>query len=229
MKKLFAFVLAALCSAAHAGFADEATKNPISGAPSSSSPTNITIVGGQVDRTVVHGFGRGVRLNDAITQIVPRTFNVKLIGISDSVKVDWQGGRDWVTVLTEAIAGVPGMQVEVDQTNKLVSLRIAATASSTTASGAVVPVKEWSVLITDNMLSTAMVRWGREAGFQVIWESAKDFPVMAEATFAGRFEDAVNAIVESLAASDAPVRAIYYANKVVRIVRYDGQTSDLRR
>jgi hypothetical protein len=52
---------------------------------------------------------------------------------------------------------------------------------------------------------------------------------MAGASFSGSIEDAVEGLVESLASSDTPMKATFYPNKVARIVRFDGQTSELRR
>lgn len=227
-----AAILALTSSVALAGFIDEEVQNPLatSASTSASGVSGVKVVGETGSaRSIVNGFGRSIPALEAVTQIIPKGYSVRTIGISDSVKLDWQGGRDWVTVLSDAVETVPGLAVEVNQSEKVVSVKFNPT-SGTTDSAATAPVvKEWHVLISDGLLSASLHRWGQDSGYQVIWDSPKDFPIMAEATFAGRFEDAISAIVESLASSQAPIRAVYYKNNVVRFVRFDGQTADLAR
>ena len=87
----------------------------------------------------------------------------------------------------------------------------------------------WEIRASDALLSSALIRWGKQAGYQVIWDEPKDFPVTATATFTGSFEDAIKAVVDALKGSDTPFKAVFYSNKVVRFVRFDGQTTDLKR
>jgi hypothetical protein len=93
---------------------------------------------------------------------------------------------------------------------------------------AAVPQDSWEISRTDITISRALKRWGERAGYQVIWSSPKDFPIMATATFTGDFQEALRGVVESLAQSESPVMAVYYLNNVVQIVRYTGQAAELK-
>lgn len=89
--------------------------------------------------------------------------------------------------------------------------------------------RSWTVRFADEKISRALVRWGDESSprYQVLWESPKDFPVTAEGSVTGTFQDAIRSIVMSLADTDSPVEAKFHSNNVVRIIRYNGQTADL--
>ncbi len=101
--------------------------------------------------------------------------------------------------------------------------------SAVAAQAATVPsAATWEISRTDITISRALKRWGERAGYQVIWSSPKDFPIMATASFTGDFQEAVRGVVESLAQSESPVMAVYYLNNVVQIVRYTGQAADLK-
>ncbi len=101
--------------------------------------------------------------------------------------------------------------------------------SSTAVQAAALPQSAtWEITHADITISRALRRWGERAGYQVIWASPKDFPIMATASFAGDFQDAILGVVESLAQSESPVMAVYYLNNVVQIVRYTGQAADLK-
>lgn len=86
----------------------------------------------------------------------------------------------------------------------------------------------WEVLMDDGYVSRSLARWAAQAGWQVVWDSPRDFPVTAKASVQGSFEEAVTQLVESLARSDSPMQAQIYRNKVVRIIRFEGQTVDLK-
>lgn len=85
----------------------------------------------------------------------------------------------------------------------------------------------WQVKLSDELISKAVIRWGRDAGWAVVWDSPKDFRVDAEASFGGTFITAVERLMDSLASSDSPVYATEHPNNVLVIQRYTGQTSEL--
>jgi hypothetical protein len=93
---------------------------------------------------------------------------------------------------------------------------------------AVPQLDNWEISRADITISRALRRWGERAGYQVVWASPKDFPILASATFTGDFQDALRGVVESLAQSESPVMAVYYLNNVVQIVRYSGQAAELK-
>ena len=86
----------------------------------------------------------------------------------------------------------------------------------------------WEIRLSDVTISRALKRWGEQAGYQVVWSAPKDFPVAATASFTTDFQTAVRGVVESLAQTDSPVMAVYYMNNVLQIVRYTGQSADLK-
>lgn len=235
MKKivLTVFAGAAISGQAFAGLLNEADGNPIIGAKpagglvqASAKPQtahfNVIGVPGK-ELPVKEGFGHDLTLVEALGQLMPRDYSIRTFGTSDARKYSWRGGKDWVSILKEMTIDEPGLQIEVDHAEKLVVIRGNTIMTETATGGS----KLWEIRTSDVMISRALRRWGEEGGYQVIWESPKDFPIMATASFSGKFEDALRAVVESLANTDSPVMATYYINNVVHIVRYTGQTADL--
>lgn len=102
----------------------------------------------------------------------------------------------------------------------------AATVSSTDAVGDPLPapappepVKQWHLSVSDHTVKTALTRWAKEDGWQLVWDVPLDFGVDADATVTGTFEQALQAVVEALKKSETPIQAILYrGNKVLRIV-----------
>jgi hypothetical protein len=95
---------------------------------------------------------------------------------------------------------------------------VAASAAASTTTG------HWQLDVADGSLRKALQRWGTTSGWQVVWELPVDFPVGAQAAFAGTFEEAVVAIAMSMQNSEMPMKAIFYrGNKVLRIVAKGAQ------
>lgn len=98
-------------------------------------------------------------------------------------------------------------------------------AVSTQAGSFVVPEDEasrtWRLEVSDRTVKTALSRWAKEAGWQLVWEVPVDFGIDADATITGTFDDALHAVVRALDKSDTPIQAILYkGNKVLRIVAH---------
>ncbi|HTH73833.1 MAG TPA: toxin co-regulated pilus biosynthesis Q family protein [Trinickia sp.] len=106
------------------------------------------------------------------------------------------------------------------------SLATPATVSSTDAVGEPLPaapppepVREWHLSLADHTVKTALTRWAKEDGWQLVWDVPLDFGVDADATVTGTFEQALQAVVDALKKSETPIQAILYrGNKVLRIV-----------
>ena len=77
----------------------------------------------------------------------------------------------------------------------------------------------WTATVRDKNIRTVLVRWGKQAGFRVVWDVKKDISIEADATFSGTFEDAARALLESISESDFPVEAKLYDNNVIRVVK----------
>jgi len=73
----------------------------------------------------------------------------------------------------------------------------------------------------DGTLRAALSRWASTAGWTFSfehWAVEVDIPVVAAATFALPFEQAVQELVASTELSDQPLRPCFYTNQVLRIV-----------
>lgn len=88
----------------------------------------------------------------------------------------------------------------------------------------VAPKKQsWELSTADNNLETALNKWAAKAGYQpIVWDLQEEIPINSSAKFEGSFEDALEAVIQSLRNSDLPLKAKYYGNKVVRISTLTG-------
>lgn len=81
--------------------------------------------------------------------------------------------------------------------------------------------RTWRLDVADRTVKTALSRWAKEAGWQLVWEVPVDFGIDADATITGTFEDALHSVVRALDKSDTPIQAILYkGNKVLRVVAH---------
>lgn len=82
-------------------------------------------------------------------------------------------------------------------------------------------VQQWQVRRADVTVRRMLQRWGQEAGWQLVWDAPRDFPIETELQLSGRIEQVVSAVVESLAITDYPVQArINSELRIIRIGRY---------
>jgi hypothetical protein len=77
--------------------------------------------------------------------------------------------------------------------------------------------QQWQVRRADVSVRRMLQRWGQQAGWQVLWDAPRDFPIETELQLSGRIEQVVSAVVESLAITDFPVQA--RINSELRIIR----------
>lgn len=79
----------------------------------------------------------------------------------------------------------------------------------------------WTFARVDGTVHQALQRWTREAGWQLVWEVDRDFPIDAEVTLRGDFLDALTQAMAVLRDTDFPLQArVQSGTRVVRIVRY---------
>jgi len=79
------------------------------------------------------------------------------------------------------------------------------------------PAPVWTIRQGERF-SAAMTEWGKQAGWQVFWETGELESEMSQSFF-GSFEDAATKIIEVLAGQGVPVRAVVYGgNKAIRIM-----------
>ena len=82
-------------------------------------------------------------------------------------------------------------------------------------------VQQWQVRRADVSVRRMLQRWAQEAGWQLVWDAPRDFPIETELQLSGRIEQVVSAVVESLATTDYPVQArINSELRIIRIGRY---------
>lgn len=81
----------------------------------------------------------------------------------------------------------------------------------------------WELTLADNNLETALNKWAAKAGYQqVVWDMPAEIPINSTVKFEGTFEEAVEAVVNNLRQSELPIKAKFYANKVIRITSLTG-------
>jgi hypothetical protein len=78
-------------------------------------------------------------------------------------------------------------------------------------------VKNWTVLFSDGTVRRMLQRWADDAGYQLLWEVPRDFPVEIEMTVQRTFRDALSLVAKSLANTDAPIQI--NINPEVRFIR----------
>jgi hypothetical protein len=100
-------------------------------------------------------------------------------------------------------------------------------APSSTPASAPVPAlpsparAEWTFTHADGTVHHALSRWAREAGWQLVWEVDRDFPIDAEVTLRGDFAEALRQAMSALHDTDFPLQArLQPASRVVRIGRF---------
>ncbi|OZI26058.1 hypothetical protein CAL26_01510 [Bordetella genomosp. 9] len=83
----------------------------------------------------------------------------------------------------------------------------------------------WHLGPQDKTVRQALARWAKDANWTFgpdQWEVSFDLPIEASADFpAASFEEATQALTNSIALTDSPVRPCFYANKVLRIIPFN--------
>lgn len=219
-----AFVIA-LSTVAHAGFVDESSANPFS--------VNMQVrVIGSGHAEILYGFADGVPLHQALTQIVPRTYQLRSVGIDRvaNTAVSWKGGKDWTAVLREIAAQVPTLSGEIDTASRIVTLTLTGGLADSAQTGVVSETGSiesgvsaasvvWDLRFEDKTVRTALERWASAAGWQLIWDLSYDYPIAASASLEQSFEGAIEIVMRSMETVQHPPKAIFHrGNHVVRIV-----------
>lgn len=195
-----------------------------SSAPAMSPPKVSVREVGTRPASVYEPKGRGVliALADVMPVITPK-FRVDYADVSRTVPVSWNGSKPWPDVLSDVVAQMPGATATIDWTNAAVTFGLP---KSPSPNGAMQPVSEriaarWEVRASDLTLRQTLMRWAKDAGWQVSWEVKYDFPVQLEAAFGGTFENAIEQFTASLRSSEFPLLGcLYEGNRVVRILHH---------
>lgn len=175
------------------------------------------------------GKGSAIPLGDVMPAITPREIRVDFGDVSKVQTVSWSGGQPWDQVLRQIAFQLDNTTVTLDWNRNLVifarSAPVAAPPASGAAGGPAVvsapPQPRWEIRAADLTLRQSLIRWAKDAGWQVSWEVRYDYPVQLEAVFVGTFEEAVEKYTDSLMGSEYPILGcLYEANRVVRILHY---------
>ena len=223
VKKFFIFVMSLIPATVFAGFqvVDESAKPPAAaGQPAVAATAQPqppkTAAGLQLvalfyigepdaDIPVITGFGRDLKLLEAIKQIAPAGWQAflkeDLVPRADKFRaVSWKGGRRWVEVL-DILANDQNLTVDVDWTKKHLYVgdrKISASIAAQRAN----PV--W-LAKTGATLRESVSEWGDKAGWQVVWSADYDYPILAQLTFEGSFIDAIVGVFRSYEKAERPL------------------------
>jgi outer membrane biosynthesis protein TonB len=77
--------------------------------------------------------------------------------------------------------------------------------------------KTFDINPDDLTLSIALRRWGKQSGYQIVWDAAKDL-VAVSTSYKGPLESAITSLMEDTNFSDYPLHACSYQNKVIRVL-----------
>lgn len=83
----------------------------------------------------------------------------------------------------------------------------------------------WSLRTDDRRLSMALQRWCVLAGWQLVWEAERDFPVEVGIEVQGSWTSALEQVMKSLQDSDYPLQAVM--NPQTRVLRVRRQLETL--
>jgi len=164
--------------------------------------TRVTQKGMPAHRMAAHikGFGKDVRLIEALSQIIPEGWQVFLEGQAGmQQQVSWEGDRNWVatlnSVLNQASRSSEAASAYIDWTAQEVHLKweiltttpvaTPADASSPTTEVAQAPVGPLFRLESDKTLSENLIDWAGREGWQMIWHAPVDYRVSAPRIYHG--------------------------------------------
>ncbi len=83
-------------------------------------------------------------------------------------------------------------------------------------------VDQWAVTQGET-LRIVLEDWAKKAGWDVVWNTTREYPIQASAMFNGRFMDVASALVRNFSrAQPAPYAKFYKGNKVIVIQTIGG-------
>lgn len=207
MKKISYLILLAYPMMGWAGFTDARTPPAKAEAVMASAlavPGHKPVAKEPVDDGMIRGAAYGLPLAVVLSQAFPG----KELSLSEGVAnkaVTWKGAYD-----QDALLSLLGNQ---------------AGAKLVLANGRIEGVEntKYEVLDTDQTLSKTLERWGKSAGWVLVWDTDFDLMLAAKATYQGSFEDAIRSVFAELSQSRVPLKAtMYSANKVLRVTKFEG-------
>lgn len=87
------------------------------------------------------------------------------------------------------------------------------------------PFDQWSLSPADRRLSIVLQRWSAQAGWQLVWEAERDFPVGIQTVLKGTLAEALQTVMRSVAYSDYPLQVVMNPNdRVIRVRHLSGSS-----
>lgn len=79
-------------------------------------------------------------------------------------------------------------------------------------------VTEWELRKADANVGASLQRWARAAGFEVVWDTSIQAPIVADSVVvAGDFKTALSKVFEGLQKAGYPLKARVFSDNVVRV------------
>ena len=75
----------------------------------------------------------------------------------------------------------------------------------------------WWQVYAGQTLQSTLAKWGKRAGWRVVWKSEQEYPLEANAVFIGNFPKVVHRVLASFDEKLSPVHAVFYKNRVLVI------------
>lgn len=194
--------------------------------------TRVTQNGMAAHRMAAHikGFGKDVRLIEALSQIIPQGWQVFLEGQAGlQQQVSWEGDRNWVStlnsVLNQASRSHESASAFIDWAAQEVHLKWDVTApapivaqaggetgSHETPQPAAGPLFR---LDADKTLSENLIEWAGREGWQMIWHAPVDYRVSAPRIYHGELAaegGALEQVVRDYFEASYPLRVRLHDN-----------------
>lgn len=81
--------------------------------------------------------------------------------------------------------------------------------------------QKWSLLISDKTLYRSMRRWAQDAGYQLLWQIDRDYPIEVSVEFKSSFREALEQVMAGVALTDYPIQTVINPSaRVLRVVRH---------
>ncbi len=197
------------------------TTSALAGFVNEAGTGELRVIGKLTNEDKAAGMGRNVTIRDAVRQIAPADYSLRVAPGADAMadkRVSWRGGRPWSEVLGDVVGTAPDLSAEVDVAAKLITLAANPGVRVEQVEKASAGLSTWRIRNGDK-ISETLATWGREAGWQGVFWEAPELIAEIEVALSGRFEDAVTQTIEALSRNGVQLRVLFYGgNKVVRIV-----------
>lgn len=206
MKNISYLILLAYPMIGWAGFTDARTPPAKAETVMALAPTGQKPVAAKepTEDGKIRGAAYGLPLAVALSQAFPG----KELSLSESVAnktVTWKGAYD-----QDALLALLGSQAGARLA--LIDGRVEGVENT-----------KYEVFESDQTLSKTLERWGKTAGWVLVWDTDFDLMLAAKASYQGSFEDAIQSVFAELSQSRVPLKAtMYTANKVLRVTKFEG-------